>query len=445
MFEFPKNLYTDVRIEHIHETSINFTNNVLENNKVRAYSGAIIRVFDGQRWYYKSISNLSNIQKEIEDLSKMAKENEKIYEHEVIKKLQVNKGEYLSYKGLELDKIPREDKFTLAKEALELTRDKKEGKNFKVNYDDSRVVKEFYSSKGSNLKFDYQLCGIKISYSFNVNGKSFEDNSRIATYDFNKLKDIKNKFQDDYNESLNYAKNSKPITPGKYTVVMSPLIVGVFAHESFGHKSEADFMIGDENMMKEWKIGTKVGADILSIVDYGGYLGSGYVPFDDEGTKAEKTYLIKDGILTGRLHSARSAAIIGEELTGNARAVSFEFEPIVRMTSTYIAPGDKTKEELIQEVEEGIYICDCKYGTGMSTFTIAPSRAYMIRNGKLAEPVNVAVMTGNVMETLYNIDGVSKELELEDNIWGGCGKMEQAPLAVSFGGPYVRVKNIQIQ
>lgn len=445
MFEFCKNIYTDVRIEHVFETSINFTNGVLENNKIREYSGALIRVFDGYRWYYKSISNLSSIQEEIKNLSKMAKENKKIYDDEAVKKFQVNKGKYYSYKGFELDKVSREDKFKLAKEALEITKEKKEGKNFRVRYNDSRIVKEFYSSKGGNLKFDYQICGIKISYSFNFDGKSFSDGSKIVSSNFNDLNNIKNKFEENYKEGLYYAKSSKPVTPGKYTVVMSPEVVGVFAHESFGHKSEADFMVGDENMMNEWKIGTRVGADLLSILDYGGYLGSGYVPFDDEGTKGEETYLIKDGILKGRLHSAKTASILNEELTGNARAINFQFEPIVRMTNTYIEKGEKTKEELISEVEEGIYIHNCKYGTGMSTFTIAPNRAYMIRNGKIAEPVNISVITGNVMETLYNIDGVSKELEFENNIWGGCGKMEQYPLSVSIGGPYVRVKNIEVQ
>ncbi|WP_461613592.1 TldD/PmbA family protein [Clostridium sp. Marseille-QA1073] len=445
MFEFCENIYTDVRIEHVLETSINFTNGVLENNKIREYSGALIRVFDGDRWYYKSISNLSSIQEEIKNLSKMAKENEKIYDDEVVKKFQVNNGEYYSYKGFELDKVSREDKFKLAKEAVEITKEKTEGKSFKVNYKDSRIVKEFYSSKGSNLKFDYQLCGIGIKYSFNFDDKTFSDSSKIVSFNFNDLNDIKNKFEEDYKEGLDYARKSSPITSGKYTVVMSPEVVGVFAHESFGHKSEADFMVGDEKMMNEWKIGTRVGADLLSILDYGGYLGSGYVPFDDDGTKGEKTYLIKEGILKGRLHSAKTASILKEELTGNARAVNFQFEPIVRMTNTYIEKGEKTKEELISEVEEGIYIHNCRYGTGMSTFTIAPNRAYMIRNGKIAEPVNISVITGNVMETLYNIDGVSKELEFKNNIWGGCGKMEQSPLSVCIGGPYVRVKNIEVQ
>ena len=156
--------------------------------------------------------------------------------------------------------------------------------------------------------------------------------------------------------------------PGKYNVILSPLAAGVFAHESFGHKSEADFMVGDETMKREWSIGKKIGADILSIVDYGNMPGTGYVPFDDEGTKAKKTFLVEKGILKGRLHSSVTAASLYEEVTGNARALNFEFEPIVRMTTTFILPGEKTKQELIGEVNEGIFVDTIKHGSGMSTF-----------------------------------------------------------------------------
>ena len=81
----------------------------------------------------------------------------------------------------------------------------------------------------------------------------------------------------------------------------------------------------------------------------------------------------------------------------------------------------------------------------MSTFTIAPSIAYMIRDGEIREPVNIAVITGNVMETLYEIDGISKEIEILSFALGGCGKMEQWPLPVGMGGPYIRVNNITVQ
>ena len=125
--------------------------------------------------------------------------------------------------------------------------------------------------------------------------------------------------------------------------------------------------------------------------------------------------------------------------------MNFEYEPIVRMTTTYIGAGTQTKEDLIGAVEDGLYISDINHGSGMSTFTIAPRKAYRIRNGKIAEPVEVSVITGNVMETLNEIDGFSNIVELSSFALGGCGKMEQYPLPVGFGGPYIRVKNMQVQ
>ncbi|MBO4916025.1 MAG: TldD/PmbA family protein, partial [Oscillospiraceae bacterium] len=220
---------------------------------------------------------------------------------------------------------------------------------------------------------------------------------------------------------------------------------GVFAHESFGHKSESDFMLSDETMKEEWQLGKTVASPILSIVDYGGVSGTGYVPFDDEGTRAQKTYLIKNGALTGRLHSALTAAALDEGLTGNARAINCMFEPIVRMTSTYLEGGELSFDELIAPIEKGYYIKTIKHGSGMSTFTIAPSLAYEIVNGKLGRPAQISVISGSVFETLGLIDGLTKEVEMLSFVTGGCGKMEQMNLPVGFGGPYVRVSKMNVQ
>ncbi len=445
MYRFPENLYTDVRIENVFESTINYTDGILDENKVREYMGAFIRIFDGQRWYYKSTTDIENIQGNIDELSKMAQQNDNILENPIVKKLQVNKEDIHKFEGYEINSVSQKDKLALVNELLPMINEKEDVKSWQINYKDKRVEKEFYSSKGSCIKHDHQAAGARVYYAISCGEKKFQDGSKITSNRFEKLKELINKFEKDYNESLEFVKNSKPIEPGKYTVVLSPVVAGVFAHESFGHKSEADFMIGDETMMMEWAIGSKVGSDILSIVDYGDDSVTGYVPYDDEGTKTEKTYVIKNGVLSGRLHSSSTAADLKEELTGNARSKDFEFEPIVRMTNTYIEPGNKTKEELIGEIKEGIFIEDYKHGSGMSTFTIAPKKAYMIRDGKIAEPVNVSVISGNVMETLFKIDGLSNELEITDNIWGGCGKMEQFPLSIAKGGPYVRVRDIQVQ
>ena len=81
----------------------------------------------------------------------------------------------------------------------------------------------------------------------------------------------------------------------------------------------------------------------------------------------------------------------------------------------------------------------------MSTFTMAPNRAYTIKNGEIDSPVNISVISGDVFETLNLIDGLSDEIEVFSFVGGGCGKMDQSPLNVGFGGPYVRIESLNIQ
>ena len=149
--------------------------------------------------------------------------------------------------------------------------------------------------------------------------------------------------------------------------------------------------------------------------------------------------------MTGRLHSAATSVALEENLTGNARATSFEFEPIVRMTTTYIAKGTRPVQEIMAEIDHGIYVETLKHGSGMSTFTLAPARAYKIEGGQITTPVKISVVTGNVFSTLQEVDAVSAEFELTSFVGGGCGKMEQYPLPVGFGGPYTRVRKLKVQ
>ncbi len=445
MFKFHGGLYTDVRIEDVFETNITFTLGKISEYKIRNYKAAFVRVYDGKRWFYSSTSQIEQIQDEIDKLNKMADPIPGIDEDGIIKKLEVNKGEFFNFKENDISKVPEEDKLGLLKELFPVITESKYIKSWTARYIDCRKVKEFYSSKGADIKYDTQSCGFSISFAMSEGEKKFQEAYQRGTESFHDLLNQKDLLRKRISESEDFLLNSKPVEKGIYTVVLSPLAAGVFAHESFGHKSESDFMVGDETMKKEWSLGKKVGADILTIVDDGNEPGSGFVPFDDEGTSARKTYLIKNGVLAGRLHSGSTAAILEEELTGNARSMNFEYEPIVRMTTTYIERGVETKEELFGKVKNGIYIDTIKHGSGMSTFTIAPSLAYMIRDGKIAEPVNISVITGNVFKTLSDIDGVSDEVELLSFVTGGCGKMEQYPLPVGFGGPYVRVNNINVQ
>jgi TldD protein len=445
MFAFPEKLFCDVRIEHINRSLIRFEMNRLEEIKEKKDSGAFIRLFDGNRWYYASTTQLNQIQSEIDALAKLAKANEKISEHKVLQKIQINTGTFQFFENSKTENISLAEKKDLIESYVALVNNDKDISHHSGIYTDTHTYKEIYSSLGTNLKFDTQIAGIRLGVRFGTGKNVFSESWCQAKKCFKELENLHSQAKKYIEQARDFFKNAQTIEGGNYTVVLSPMAAGIFAHESFGHKSEADFMIGDETMIKEWKIGKTVGSEILSIVDNGEVDGSGFCPFDDEGTKAKKTMLIEKGRLQGRLHSSTTAAELEEDLTGNARSIGFEFEPIVRMTCTYIKSGFKTKEQIFSEVKHGIFIDTVKHGSGMSTFTLAPSMAYLIENGKITKPVRFSVITGNVMKTLNKIDAVSDKVEILSFVGGGCGKMEQYPLPVSFGGPFTRVNEINVK
>ncbi|MGM0599307.1 MAG: TldD/PmbA family protein [Candidatus Rifleibacteriota bacterium] len=445
MYSFPSNLFCDVRIETIKRSLLSFEMGKLEEIKEKDDTGAFIRMFDGNRWYYASTTDIENIQHEIEKLAKLAQANDKILENPIIKKMQSNKGVFYSYESNEVEKINLKEKRMLLDSYRALIEGDKEISHHSAVYTDNHTYKEIYSSLGANLKFDTQIAGLRLGVRFGSGKNVFSESWSKAATTFDELRNLQDIAKKYIEQARDFYKNAQQIDGGNYTVVLSPMAAGIFAHESFGHKSEADFMVGDETMINEWKLGKKVAADILAIVDNGEIKSSGFCPYDDEGTKAQKTMLISQGKLEGRLHSASTAAELSEQSTGNARSVGFEFEPIVRMTCTYIDEGKKSKEEVFSNIEKGIFIDTVKHGSGMSTFTLAPSMAYLIENGKITKPVKFSVITGNVMKTLNKIDAISDKVEILSFVGGGCGKMEQFPLPVSFGGPFVRVSEINVK
>ncbi|HJX70058.1 MAG TPA: TldD/PmbA family protein [Dehalococcoidia bacterium] len=227
---------------------------------------------------------------------------------------------------------------------------------------------------------------------------------------------------------------------GEYTVVLDPVLAGVFAHEAFGHLSEADFTYENERLREIMVLGRRFGGKHLNIVDDATIPGlRGSYKYDDEGVPATKSYLIKEGVLVGRLHSRETAAKMDELPTGNARALDYHHPPIVRMTNTFIEPQGVSFEEMISEIKEGIYAKNWYGGTtSMEMFTFSAGEAYMIRHGKLAELLRPVVLTGNIFTTLSNIDAIGDDLGM--NQGGGCGKGGQSPLPVSNGSPHIRIQ-----
>ncbi len=445
MIQFRDGFYADVRIEDRSRTVIGYKAGALEEMKNRLEKQAFIRVYDGKLWYYASVTDVEHLQKTLDGLYAAATANPDIADDPIVRRFERNRDKLACFADCSVRDIPLKEKQALLLSYLPILSEDSCVTLAEGKYLDRNSKFRFLSSLGADVEFDYQTCGLAFSFSMAEGEKKFSGHWQKGETRFDALKDIGETLRAAVKEQAYFLRNSVTVEPGKYPVVLSPEAAGVFAHESFGHKSESDFMLSDESMREEWQLGKTVGSPILSIAERGDLIGSGYVPYDDEGTKAKKNYLIKNGILAGRLHNAMSAAALDEELTGNARAIDCNFEPIVRMTTTYIEGGDLTFDELIAPIEKGYFIKTINHGSGMSTFTIAPSVAYEIKSGKLGKPVQISVITGSVFETLGLIDGLTKDVELLSFVTGGCGKMEQMGLPVGFGGPYVRVSTMNVQ
>ena len=235
------------------------------------------------------------------------------------------------------------------------------------------------------------------------------------------------------------------IKAGVYTVICDPAHTGLFVHEAFGHLSEADDLCKNPDFLKAMTLGRVLGKPILNIYDTGDIFSSrGGLAYDDEGVKCRRAELVKEGKLVGRLHNRWSAAFLGEEPTGSARALTYVFPPITRMRNTSIASGDSSLEDMLKDVELGVYAAGSAGGeTNGEMFNFGASYGRMIRGGKLAELVRDVKLMGNVFTTLENIDMIGND-PTGRNGPGGCGKGEQAPLPTSGFCPHIRIQNVVV-
>ena len=444
MYQFPENLYADVRIEEHYNVWMAVKNGETDSDSLVTEAGALVRVFDGTMWYTSTTNHLENIQAELDNLAMLATPNPDILEHPTVKNYQVHRDKVLKFQGEgNVQQVTRSQWKELLYSYIESCIDESisEMNLWIVGVSAFYKKKSFYSSKGAEIIQDMQNCWLNVGYNFTVDGVTTSGGKAYSKFYLDDLWGHEEEIRQERERYLEFARHGVEVEPGEYTCVLAPFATAMFAHESFGHKSEADFMLNDKTLQEEWVMGKKVGSEKVSICDKGDMPNHGYTPYDDEGTKAGEVWLMKEGVLTGRLHDAKSAATLGEALTGNASAQSYYHSPLVRMTNTFIAAGQDDPQKMIEEVKDGIYVYGVDYGTGQATFTIKPNICYRIRDGRLCEPVKINVLTGSVFQTLFDIDAVGTDYELFDTY--SCGKGGQSVI-VSAGGPSIRVKKLTI-
>ena len=226
---------------------------------------------------------------------------------------------------------------------------------------------------------------------------------------------------------------------GPMTVILDPSTAGTFAHESFGHGTEADQILRQRSYLAPL-LGKEVGPECLTLVDDGTYpTGWGSIFFDDEGFPAHQTVLIEKGRFVEVLHDRESAAALGRSPTGNSRRADFLSRPFVRMTNTYVEPGDWSFEELVREAKDGVVLENFTSGIEDplgGNMQLKVKKGRRIEHGELTEILPSMALSGKVLEFLREIKGVSGKEDF--GIFAGfCGKGHTDLLPTGAGGPYV--------
>jgi TldD protein len=440
--------FADVRIENTATTIIELNDGVSKQSISSRLKGAGIRAFIDGAWAFAQTTDLTNsgMRATGKSVAKMAlATKEKVVEIFDIDGPSFKDRSYYSVKK-PFDRVSIDEKMAFTKMIDDQARDYDErisstrtiygdlwtelyianslGTNIYVQNSIPRIISAPTAKEGINRQRTYKSLGIRGGYEV----MDAEEAQNIGTAAAELVIELL---------------SSVSVKGGLYNVVMDPILNGVMIHEAFGHAVEADNWPAHSTVLED-KIGTRVGPENLSITDdptpenmRGSY------EYDWEGTKTKKRLLVKDGVLTELLHSLETANRLGFEANGAARSQSFMYEPVPRMSNTFMEPGDWAVEELIQDTKTGILLCSFNYGythPAKGQFMFQASHGYLIENGEKGQMVRDVSLAGNILEVLPKIDAIGKDFMLDA---GTCGKSGQA-VPTMAGGPHARISEVPV-
>ncbi|MHA1669770.1 MAG: TldD/PmbA family protein [Promethearchaeota archaeon] len=317
----------------------------------------------------------------------------------------------------------------------------------------------FINSEGSRIKSNVpRVAFIPVIIGIKSGGQNEQSMSTYATssgWDELISWGLEERVRNKVNKLSDIVLKAKKPPKGEIDIILGPDVAGIIAHENCGHPSEADRILGregaqaGESYLREHEIGYKIGNDCVNVFDDPTIKGSyGFYLFDDEGVKARKRELIKDGIFNEMLHNRESASFFQTQSNAAARAVAYDREPLIRMANTHFAPGDYSFEEMVEDVKLGIL---------MNSFTewniddkrlqskYVGQEAYLIENGEVTNTMILKPALEISSPGLFrSIDAQGKLETLE---WQGafCGKSEPGQgCPVWTGGPFVRLRNVKL-
>jgi TldD protein len=438
--------YAEVRTQKLFKTMLTLKEDRVEAAKQGIENGAALRVLVNGAWGFASVGtlNFETLNEAVSEACKMAKAASSKLKTPI--KLVGNKAvedKVTAKPRKDPSKISIEDKIktTLAINKTILDYDT-HVKGCTIDYLDLTGTSYFANNEGTYVEQDKLYVWSRITATakegdiFTFSREEIGSTAGYEIFDSETPEIIGAKVAKRAVEQL----TAKPPKGGRFPAVLGPNVLGVFVHEAFGHLAEADLTLMGSILLD--KLGKKIASELVTIYDDGTIQGSfGSFKYDDEGVLAQKTILIKDGVVVGLMHNRETATKLKTKPTGNARAEDFRVEPIIRMRNTFMQPKDSAFEELIENVKAGYYLKSFRGGQANldGTFQVGVQEAYEITNGEIGKPVRNVSISGNTLETLLKVDAVGKDFEL----WPGrCGKGQTA--FECDGGPHTRIKEVLV-
>ena len=440
--------YAEVRIEKEQRSRVLYSKEKLENLETSSELGGMVRCLKDGGWGIAVFNDLDQLTEKAREAARLARTASRHIAGPVeLAEVPVVREKVKAKLEKDFRSVPLADKKELAESYNRiLLRSSDKVVSSRVRYTDSFREVTFANSEGAFIVQeipDVTLLLVAVATDGPANiQQGFETFGKAAGYEV--ALDREEAARAAAKRAVDLLE-ARSIEGGKYTVILDPGLAGVFIHEAFGHFCEADFLFKNERMAQIMKIGSRFGSDELNVVDEGYVPGlRGNTPYDDEGVARSKTYLIKKGILSGLLHSRETAGKMGAAPTGNARAISYEYAPIVRMRNTYIEAGGASFDSMIADIDRGVYAVKAYGGQTMfEQFTFSAAYGHEIVGGEVGGMLKDVVLTGNLFETLRSIDAIGNDMTFFGGA-GGCGKAGQSPLPLTDGSPHIRIRDVTI-
>ena len=434
--------FAELFVENTFNSTIAFNDSKTKQNIVGNDYGSGVRVFYGHTAIYAYTNDLSEeaLLGAADAVSKAAKSGN------IIASLDLTKKEITNIHPIEIpnNTISKKDKIDFIKKVNEASR----GYSDQISQVDIRFMEKnqhvmIANSEGLLVEDDRNYSRVYVS-SIASNGTEKqvggEGPGRFAGYEFFKSIDPVKLGKETARVAVTML-NADYAPSGKFPVLIDNGFGGVIFHEACGHPLETTSVAKGASVFAG-KMGEKIAFEGLTAIDDGTMPNEwGSENVDDEGMETQKTVLIENGILKSYMVDKMGSLKTGYARTGSGRKQSYRFAPASRMRNTYIANGNDKFDDMLASIDEGIYAAKMGGGSvspGTGDFNFAVGEGYMIRNGKIAEPVRGATLIGNGADALLKISMIADNMAMAQ---GMCGSVSGS-IPTNVGQPAIKIDEI---